>query len=331
MPGRRSTTYSIGSNGQNTSQKPTNGTWKSKWPWQKHNRPNAAGEGNAPDAQPLDLKHVASSTAFAREYGGEVVAEPNSVSPLHHTSPLLPPTSTPTPIRFPASQQRRRTLPVPVSYSRVILPPTRQPDHAQPTGPSRLLGIPQTTNTPQQLDAAHPISLFQQLGIPEAEASPQQPVNSQPPASSQPKALVASLPSKKFRKIGPGEFVYDNLEDHPLHRDHKDLTRILTVLPGGGDIIRCILDVQQIPSLDERGKVKKMYQYGKEVKLEPFDALSYAWGSANMPNEIQVRKQNDEEFKTLKVTESLYSALRALRYDDEPRRFWADAVCIYVS
>jgi Heterokaryon incompatibility protein (HET) len=53
-----------------------------------------------------------------------------------------------------------------------------------------------------------------------------------------------------------------------------------------------------------------------------YEALSYAWGNANLRQEILL---NDSHFS---ITENAATALNHLRREDTVRRIWIDAVCI---
>jgi hypothetical protein len=91
------------------------------------------------------------------------------------------------------------------------------------------------------------------------------------------------------RRRNADEYVYENLDEHELHHDReglehledwkftkKDLIRVLKLHPGNGPDVYCSLDVVQLPGLDERGRVKPMYEYGKERAVVQYQALSYA-------------------------------------------------------
>ncbi len=54
-----------------------------------------------------------------------------------------------------------------------------------------------------------------------------------------------------------------------------------------------------------------------------YEALSYEWACPEKTKQIIL--QNDS---VLLITESLHNALRDLRYQDENRLIWADAICI---
>jgi hypothetical protein len=54
----------------------------------------------------------------------------------------------------------------------------------------------------------------------------------------------------------------------------------------------------------------------------PYDALSYTWGSPEKAAKITVNGS------TMHVTLNLYTALQHLRFGDEDRILWIDAICI---
>ncbi|KAF2105436.1 heterokaryon incompatibility protein-domain-containing protein, partial [Lophiotrema nucula] len=56
-----------------------------------------------------------------------------------------------------------------------------------------------------------------------------------------------------------------------------------------------------------------------------YEALSYVWGYSRSTRLIHVQE------KETQVTENLEAALRDLRYDDQPRLLWVDALCINQS
>ncbi|KAH6638547.1 heterokaryon incompatibility protein-domain-containing protein [Truncatella angustata] len=57
----------------------------------------------------------------------------------------------------------------------------------------------------------------------------------------------------------------------------------------------------------------------------PYEALSYAWGSELKPNVVLVNGAQ------LAVTHNLWYTMRDLRYADEDRYLWIDAICINQS
>jgi hypothetical protein len=65
-----------------------------------------------------------------------------------------------------------------------------------------------------------------------------------------------------------------------------------------------------------------------------YEALSYTWGSTENPETAYVETSpspsplGGNTCLTLKVSQNLALALRHLRYPDEPRTLWVDAVCI---
>ena len=56
-----------------------------------------------------------------------------------------------------------------------------------------------------------------------------------------------------------------------------------------------------------------------------YEALSYAWGEIDTPEVIYVGQKGDV---TMAVTRSLYQALPYLRYRDQRRVLWVDAICV---
>ncbi|KAL1608429.1 hypothetical protein SLS60_003371 [Paraconiothyrium brasiliense] len=59
-----------------------------------------------------------------------------------------------------------------------------------------------------------------------------------------------------------------------------------------------------------------------EAVSSKYEALSYTWGDPFFVHKMQL------ETGSISITESLDSALRALRLSDKPRVLWVDAVCI---
>ena len=62
-----------------------------------------------------------------------------------------------------------------------------------------------------------------------------------------------------------------------------------------------------------------------------YEALSYTWGATSDPDTARViglEPEKVEEFATLDIYQNLASAFRHLRYVDQARTFWVDAICI---
>jgi len=62
-----------------------------------------------------------------------------------------------------------------------------------------------------------------------------------------------------------------------------------------------------------------------------YEALSYTWGTTEDPENAYVmdsRPDGNEECATLAIYPNLVSAFRHLRYVDQVRTFWVDAICI---
>ncbi|EON69086.1 hypothetical protein W97_08399 [Coniosporium apollinis CBS 100218] len=91
--------------------------------------------------------------------------------------------------------------------------------------------------------------------------------------------------------------------------DKLDSIRLLELLPGTDDPLRCML---------------------VEVRLSQkptFEALSYTWGGNEFPNRIdEISSQS-----ALYITDNLRDALRALRPKSASRILWVDALCINQS
>ncbi|KAI3572402.1 heterokaryon incompatibility protein-domain-containing protein, partial [Fusarium oxysporum f. sp. albedinis] len=59
-----------------------------------------------------------------------------------------------------------------------------------------------------------------------------------------------------------------------------------------------------------------------QENIIPYEALSYAWGEQNTPEEVVMGG------KPMFVTTSLHEALCYMRQPHEDRILWADAICI---
>ena len=122
----------------------------------------------------------------------------------------------------------------------------------------------------------------------------------------------------------------------PLDKDSRQI-RLMTLLPRN-----CGIEIQVLLEIVTSG-------IGTELRYE---ALSYTWGSAENTTSIRVKaggltgslvstilsgsakkswsfiKKFEIQDKSLTVTRNLEVALEHLRYDNEPRRLWIDAICI---
>lgn len=110
------------------------------------------------------------------------------------------------------------------------------------------------------------------------------------------------------------EYSYDSC---PLPRPNH--IRVLTVSQGGpDDPIECTLKSRpltvpeaSLPQLD---------------RFDPYEALSYHWGSEEASSKIKIYTDNLP--KTFPVRPNLHAALSQLRLPRKPRRLWIDAICI---
>lgn len=94
-----------------------------------------------------------------------------------------------------------------------------------------------------------------------------------------------------------------------FREDVDNSFRLLELLPGTGtSVIKC-----------------RLRHSSRSAFVEPYEALSYAWGDPTITCPIWVHAYS------VKVTRNLESALRHLRLPDQSRFIWADAVCINQS
>jgi hypothetical protein len=84
--------------------------------------------------------------------------------------------------------------------------------------------------------------------------------------------------------------------------------RLLRLLKGEDPLIECDLF--------------QAWRDGDDIDSIPYEALSYTWGGNEKAASVQIGSQIQN------VTENLYLALQHLRYRDEDRILWVDAICI---
>ena len=89
------------------------------------------------------------------------------------------------------------------------------------------------------------------------------------------------------------------------HPAYLETTRILTLSPGRSDE-------------PLSGTLSPM----STIDPHPFEALSYVWGRAGTWDEITI------DGKVVRLTASLGTMLRRIRYKDAPHVIWADQICI---
>ena len=87
--------------------------------------------------------------------------------------------------------------------------------------------------------------------------------------------------------------------------------------------IRLIYLLPAEPSTDIRVNIVHTRLTKEDVPR--YEALSYAWGETDTPEVVNVGQEGDV---TLAVTRSLYQALPYLRYREERRVLWIDAICV---
>ena len=104
--------------------------------------------------------------------------------------------------------------------------------------------------------------------------------------------------------------------------------RLLILQPGEfSDPIRATLRNIHIPIGDKYDRYRLPDDEDRRPLYPEYEALSYAWGSADNPKSIFIDGQGDNA-NVIRVTENLDVALRYLRYHRASRSLWVDAVCI---
>lgn len=93
----------------------------------------------------------------------------------------------------------------------------------------------------------------------------------------------------------------------------------------GEFLIFNIVTGEAIPFLDVQPSLEESSEYQPR-----YEALSYTWGDADVSEFGQVKDNHGtgEPYATLGLRPNLASALRYLRYSDETRVLWIDAICI---
>lgn len=145
--------------------------------------------------------------------------------------------------------------------------------------------------------ASHLQSLFSRLGKkPVKRRGPRSKVSfMDKPLSHRPKQSL-SIPEEK-------RFVYKPLEEN-------NCVRFLTLQPGSGS--DPLVGSLQFGSLDP----------ADIAQLPPYEAISYVWGTSDRCFELIC------DGAILPLTQSIRDALMRVRLPDEPRRLWADQICI---
>ncbi|KAF2758466.1 HET-domain-containing protein [Pseudovirgaria hyperparasitica] len=95
----------------------------------------------------------------------------------------------------------------------------------------------------------------------------------------------------------------DEFEYQALDANQRQDLRLLRMLESSGTTIRCEL-------------------FHTTYALQPYEALSYTWGNAELVDEIEVNG------KSLWITDNLHTALGYLRLPRQDRVLWIDAICI---
>jgi hypothetical protein len=108
-------------------------------------------------------------------------------------------------------------------------------------------------------------------------------------------------------KIGFRRRKKDPYKDNGLNPSE---VRLLKLLPGRfGSRIHVLFEVKTLT----------------ELSVPWYEALSYAWGSSDNLVDIYIGTSDDY---VVSVTQNLACALQHLRYADQPRTLWIDAICV---
>lgn len=82
-----------------------------------------------------------------------------------------------------------------------------------------------------------------------------------------------------------------------------------------------------LPSNTQNPEVEcELMVQGAEGVSPVYEALSWCWGTDPTEKYINIRQKQKVYRKY--VSENLFEALKALRYEDRDRHLWVDAVCI---
>jgi hypothetical protein len=103
--------------------------------------------------------------------------------------------------------------------------------------------------------------------------------------------------------------------EYPTHtykytRLEESCIRVFNLLPGN--------DYSELQATLETVAL----QHAKEEPTKEYEAVSYAWGSPTLSRSLKTPKGR------ILIPRSLFVALRYLRHAHQPRRLWADCVCI---
>ncbi|KAF2966877.1 hypothetical protein GQX73_g6694 [Xylaria multiplex] len=98
--------------------------------------------------------------------------------------------------------------------------------------------------------------------------------------------------------------------------------------------------IRLVSLLSGRGNLRLRFQSKATCldydTVEPFEALSYVWGHNEDKLEVEIINRDEskelideqQERRRISITPNLAVALQHLRYQDEPRTLWIDAICI---
>jgi Heterokaryon incompatibility protein (HET) len=96
---------------------------------------------------------------------------------------------------------------------------------------------------------------------------------------------------------------------------------IYPALPDGKSIRMLLLGPGK-----EDDPLKGIIEFANIDSPDSYEPLSYVWGPPQFIHQISIEVENSE--RAIKLTPSLYGALKRLRLPDRARRLWADQICI---
>ncbi|KAF2213482.1 hypothetical protein CERZMDRAFT_39207 [Cercospora zeae-maydis SCOH1-5] len=116
---------------------------------------------------------------------------------------------------------------------------------------------------------------------------------------------LASFKRTEKRESGSlVQYQYDPLPD-------QQSIRIMTLAPGRGD--SPLIGTLEIVDVLAAGY---------------YEPITYAWGALNFDREILISSVDDKSQTTIRLTRSLFEALKRLRLPKKRRRLWADQICV---
>ena len=124
---------------------------------------------------------------------------------------------------------------------------------------------------------------------------------------------------------------------HPLNDEALARVRNYQYDPlPSGKFIRMLTLYQGLQNDPLKGKLE-LFEVGPSLSSESvnsplasksYEPLSYVWGPPHSNENHQIAISTNEGYGCLRLTASLYGALKRLRYTDQERCLWVDQICI---